>query len=688
MTNSIITESSTPNNLIDRLLANVPDELINLPQWVLWRAVKRDGKLTKMPYQRNGQPADSTKPSTWTDFATAIGAYADGGFAGVGFVFSEDDPYCGVDLDKLTEDDERWSILAELDSYSEISQSGKGAHAIVRAIKPGERCAKPKLGIEMYDNDRYFVMTGDILPTSPRTIKNRQTALTTLYRRIWPDKSQSTHSARPMPSVAITGDDGELLKRMFASRHGASIETLYNGSLSAHNENHSSADIALCNHLAFWTGKDAGRMERMFGNSALGQRDKWTQRADYRNRTIARAILDCGQTYEPKQRNESDSNDIAEGGPTFSEQIDARRSYAISANFADKMKLDHKRLIEFTDKNGRFVSFEKYSKHGTDAKVWNALLTAAARRGRFTFRVGLTELRDLAGVGSKTTVSTTIDRFVESGLININDDFESASSLPVEYHLPEVEHYFGQVSNPQNGVSTPPVQSNRIAAQTYAKHMATDPFLSGISRTAKRLGNEHRGLGETILLIIAMVEAYGVMSADKLSLLTGRKIKAIENAAEQAVELGLLVDVDKRGDTVYMMPEIDVWESIATLTPHLKTYRLRAERKDKDLQRSQMWLERQVNDWGLTEDDYLITYNRLQRVKSRRFEQLRTVFDDWTDDAIWLWIDSDKPLTRPYMDSRLESQEREDRLFVIDGDEQDIMRNLDTYRNESVMVTA
>src|SRR5690606_38855151 len=40
------------------------------------------------------------------------------------------------------------------------------------------------------------------------------------------------------------------------------------------NNDHSSTDIALCNHLAFWTDKDASKMDSMFRESAL-IRDKW-----------------------------------------------------------------------------------------------------------------------------------------------------------------------------------------------------------------------------------------------------------------------------------------------------------------------------------------------------------------------------------------------------------------------------
>jgi len=36
---------------------------------------------------------------------------------------------------------------------------------------------------------------------------------------------------------------------------------------------------------------DPSAMERLFGMSALGQREKWLERFDYRRRTVERALL-------------------------------------------------------------------------------------------------------------------------------------------------------------------------------------------------------------------------------------------------------------------------------------------------------------------------------------------------------------------------------------------------------------
>src|SRR3989442_10843591 len=82
------------------LLVTFPDELRRLAQWVCWRKESREGKLTKVPVNPNtGSLASTTSPQTWTDFDTAVLAVQKFKSDGIGFVFSPDDPYCGIDLD-------------------------------------------------------------------------------------------------------------------------------------------------------------------------------------------------------------------------------------------------------------------------------------------------------------------------------------------------------------------------------------------------------------------------------------------------------------------------------------------------------------------------------------------------------------------------------------------------------------
>lgn len=117
-------------------LASVPEELKALPRWVVWKIEKtRDGKETKVPYNaRSVGRAKSTNPGTWSDYATAVAASK--GYAGVGFVIGP--PYVGIDLDKCRDPEsgqaEPWAeaIIKDLNSYTELSPSGKGFHVWVR----------------------------------------------------------------------------------------------------------------------------------------------------------------------------------------------------------------------------------------------------------------------------------------------------------------------------------------------------------------------------------------------------------------------------------------------------------------------------------------------------------------------------------------------------------------------------
>ncbi|XRD24079.1 hypothetical protein AABM34_16985 [Lysinibacillus fusiformis] len=90
-----------------------------------------------------------------------------------------------------------------------------------------------------------------------------------------------------------------LWERMFRSKSGDEVRSLYNGNLI--NDDHSSSDLALANHLAFWTGKSASRMDSMFRETSL-MRDKWDRihfsdtGETYGERTIAMAITSTTTT--------------------------------------------------------------------------------------------------------------------------------------------------------------------------------------------------------------------------------------------------------------------------------------------------------------------------------------------------------------------------------------------------------
>jgi putative DNA primase/helicase len=128
----------------------------NLRQWLCWRIEERDGKPTKVPYSPlTGEKASTTNPENWASYSEAVEAYREHGYDGIGVVFSEDDPFCGVDLDGClnpeTGEIEGWAqeIIEDLDSYTEVSPSGRGVHVLIRGELPPGRNRKGR--IEMYD---------------------------------------------------------------------------------------------------------------------------------------------------------------------------------------------------------------------------------------------------------------------------------------------------------------------------------------------------------------------------------------------------------------------------------------------------------------------------------------------------------------------------------------------------------
>jgi hypothetical protein len=281
----------------------IPAALRDLTQWVVWKAEQRDGKATKVLYDpRKGTRASSTDPDTWCDFATA--ASANGDWDGIGFVFAPDDPYCGVDLDRCYRDGELHPDAAEivmrLDSYAERSPSGTGVHVIVdaRLQGKGRRTRKTPWGgdIEVYDRARYFTVTGDVLD-GPSTVQSRQAELDQMVSRLLPPPSPN--GKQPPPTTPVALDDRELLERARGAKNGAKFDALWRGDTAGY-ASPSEADLALCNMLAFWTGRDPERMDRMFRASGL-VREKW-DRGDYRRGCIDRAISNCRDVYEP-QRN-------------------------------------------------------------------------------------------------------------------------------------------------------------------------------------------------------------------------------------------------------------------------------------------------------------------------------------------------------------------------------------------------
>lgn len=278
------------------------DELGPLPQWLCWQMEPPRGdspKPVKMPYSPiSGRHASTTASADWVDLNAALDARDEHPeWSGVGFVFTERDPYVGVDLDGCRDAESgalaTWAheIVTALDSYTEISPSGTGLHIFIRGKLPifGRR----KGHIELYETARYFTVTARELADTAGVIHERQAELAMLHAEIFGAASDVAAPRLPRSTrLVVTPDDRSLLDRMFNSARGDRIRRLWDGDTSMHGADDSGADLALCDYLAFWTAGDAGRIDRLFRESRLF-RPKWDEKRGamtYGARTIACAV--------------------------------------------------------------------------------------------------------------------------------------------------------------------------------------------------------------------------------------------------------------------------------------------------------------------------------------------------------------------------------------------------------------
>lgn len=94
--------------------------------------------------------------------------------------------------------------------------------------------------------------------------------------------------------------DADVLEKARSSKSADRFSALFAGDMSAYGNDHSRADAALCEMLAFWCGRGGyDQIERLFRQSGL-YRDKW-DREDYRQRTIEYALSQCQEFYSPSE---------------------------------------------------------------------------------------------------------------------------------------------------------------------------------------------------------------------------------------------------------------------------------------------------------------------------------------------------------------------------------------------------
>lgn len=291
-------------------------------QFVLWKAVastRRPGKFDKFPCDITGKIVDAHDPSNWVDADTAVTIAASSDL-GVGFVFTEADPFFFVDIDGAY-DGTQWSTLAtQLCSQFngaavEVSQSGTGLHIIgtYTGAEPEHGCKNIPLHLELYTSGRFVALTGSGITGDAAS--DHTVSLGSVIPSYFPSSVASERNAHAWTTANVEGSyppktDEKLIERALVSTAAPTAQQIFGGASARatfkdlwtrnvevlstsypddeREFDESSADAALAQHLAFWTGNDCERIERLMRMSGLVRR-KWDYHKSYMERTITGA---------------------------------------------------------------------------------------------------------------------------------------------------------------------------------------------------------------------------------------------------------------------------------------------------------------------------------------------------------------------------------------------------------------
>lgn len=296
------------------IFENIPNELREGQAWVVWNRVNRGGKPTKVPFQTNKNPAKSNDPTTWDTFANIKSHYESFKVDGVGRVITDD--FIGIDLDNCIEDS--YGTLAEWaqeivdilpETYIEISPSNTGVKLWIRGNYPQNARSKkggyPLQGaVEVYPaKGRYFTITGQTLGDCQSVANVDDTTIAKLISHCGLEPvARPEPKPKPKPLKIVDDEFQVRYDAMMDSKSAPQIEALMSGDITGHNNDNSSADMALCNFLAFWFAGNEDWMDRVFRSSQL-IREKWDQKrradgATYGQMTIEEAVSNCDAFYE------------------------------------------------------------------------------------------------------------------------------------------------------------------------------------------------------------------------------------------------------------------------------------------------------------------------------------------------------------------------------------------------------
>jgi len=221
----------------------------------------------------------------------------------VAFCFTEGGPFVGFDLDDVKADGEftkeARTIVQRPDSYTEVSSSGTGLHVIAEGEKLDDRKTEGVLStcghLEVYDESRYFVLTGDVYGAFT-SVESRPTVVQEVQDDYLPERQKFSFTGQQKPVSEQEFDGGqtdatpEQVRRTIrayvktdSKKVNGEVLRLWRGSDEGR-PSASEADMAFVKQLYYWCKGDQQLMDECFRASGrYGMRDQPTPKwGEYR----------------------------------------------------------------------------------------------------------------------------------------------------------------------------------------------------------------------------------------------------------------------------------------------------------------------------------------------------------------------------------------------------------------------
>jgi primase-polymerase (primpol)-like protein len=170
------------------ILANIPECLRTPPLWVrfdLKRDPKKpDRKPSPRPVMKWADPEDRKANLRSLDYLIENARPC----AGFQRFIDKDEGFVFIDLDGVRNPDtgelKTWAVevIETLNSYTEVSKSGKGIHIVCRGTLD-EDCSRPPIEIYSGNAKKLMAMTGELYDLLKMTIENRQAEVEQLLYR-------------------------------------------------------------------------------------------------------------------------------------------------------------------------------------------------------------------------------------------------------------------------------------------------------------------------------------------------------------------------------------------------------------------------------------------------------------------------------------------------------------------------